>query len=287
LAWALWYGNNIEASVATANDGIATATERGLDPPVQALTALALVMTQDNDPIGASELIARAREAVLASGDPYDDFTVSLSSVWTHLASGDIEAAIAASERTLELAIPLERARMMVLETNASLPYRYSDPERALELTNTAVALGRQSEQHFWQFTSLAHRGFARLRLRDYSGALADFLEAMPHGTAVGDWRLVCSVAEAIAGQVAWAGRPRDATVLMAAAVAERGRRDTSSGTRADYEFRARSEERLRAELGADFDVAWEEGTSLPEGEVFDMAMRLAQELLDGGSLES
>lgn len=281
LAVASWYGNDPEA-VQSAQKALEQAEEAGLRPSLAALTTLAFASAQDNDPDKAADFIGKAARVAEQTGGDYDRYAVTLSSIWTHLALGNLDEALSAADEVVRMADSLEPARLPMSYGIASLPYRYVDPWKALELTNRAVAIGKETGQKFWLFAGLAHRGFCHIRLKDYTGALHDFIEALPHGVAVGDGRLVCSVVDTIAGLVSRSGRPHAAAVLLAGSLAERERRNTSSGTREDHEWRARSKQRLRAALGDDFDRAWAEGTALPAGDVFEMALSLARELLKG-----
>ena len=285
LAYMFFYGSHIERAQAAAANAISTAGQAGLAPPSIALTITALIAAFNDDAQGARELITEAKR-VAQQGDSFQKFTAEIVAVWVHLGADEIDAAVRAAERGLELSGKMNPITVMGLELQAALAFRITDPPRALELMNKNVSVARQSGQHFWLSLALSHRGFTHIRLRDPTAALGDFLEALPHATAVGNWRVSASTCETIAAVLTRQGRLHDAAVLLAASLAERTRRRTDSGTRIDSASRDRVEEQLRAELGEEFDAAWGEGTTLPEGQVYQMATRLAQELLDGGKLE-
>ena len=183
---------------------------------------------------------------------------------WAAIATADTDVARRALEN-IEHVLAEEPANGRGLNTLFNIAYlaRFVDPEEALVRSDELVAAARATEQHFCLFSALAHRGPTKVRLRRPPGAMADFVEALPHGVAVADWRLKCTVTETVA---------RIMSIVS--------RRQTSMGVATELAPRQRLDRPLRSGIGDEYDVIYAEGQSLEEGVVFQLALPTGTELL-------
>ncbi len=283
-AWLEWsFGKPAESKEMMA-EAHRMAEERGLQLPLQGLGVRTLIASFNDEPELAFELAAQAQERANTTEDAAELAAAGFALVWAYVGVGRFAEAKEIAERALPFARSTGNDFLLTVALmGMAVAERAVDPERALELLDEAVDLAEASGARWHLAAATLHRGYCWLVRKEPTRSMEEFAQAVRLAHEVEDHRAASSAVEAIASWAARTGRPEDAVRLFAGAARIRTERTGVPGLRVEIDHRERVLDRLRGELGDDFDRVWKTGTELEIAALMAAAEQLGRELAAAG----
>ncbi len=284
-AWLEWSFGDPKAATSMVREAQEIAAAHGLTLPLQGIAVLAVVAAFDDQPERAIDLASEALARATSREGAGEVAAATFALVWAYVSVGRFEDADRVAAQALPFARDTGNESMLTIALmGLGVAKRAVDPKRALELLDEAVAMASASGARWHLAAATLHRGYCWLLLGDPGRGMGQFGTAVRLTYEVGDHRACCSAIEAIASHAVRAGRRQEAVRLLAGAARMRAEHTGVAGLRVEVAHRTRLIERLRDDLGGEFDDRWAEGKGLAFAALVQAAERLGDELAGGSA---
>lgn len=252
----------------------------GFPLPLQGSIFLSIIHAFNDQAELSMRYAQHAKESLAPDDDAAVVTTVQVALMWAAVAVGQTELAERIVRQHLDFARrsgnPSIHASGLV---NASVVVRAEQPDVALDMCNRAIAIAESAGAQWWQASAHLHRSYALLLKGEPNASLESFARAARLTREAADLRAFASAIEGVATLVAREGRKREALKMLAGALQLRDELGDVAGLRAEVAHRARLLDRLRAELGDEFDPLWEDGSRLDLGRLAQLVDTTAHEV--------